>query len=128
MPVEWTRDDARRLFTAVATGPLILAEVLVMTQTYRIGEYRPYKLLFDASAATTDARTPEVRSLVAGIGAAARESARGPVAVVATDSVLYGMARMYQTLAEEVGVSNIRVFRTVADAEEWLDVKGGAPG
>ena len=36
-----------------------------------------------------------------------------------TNDVCYGMARMYQILAEPDGIS-VGVFRTVADAERWL--------
>jgi hypothetical protein len=44
----------------------------------------------------------------------------GPTAIVTTDDVLYGMARMYSILAEGVGAAS-EVFRDVESATRWLN-------
>jgi hypothetical protein len=49
-----------------------------------------------------------------------RRGGVGPTAVVADTDVFYGMARMYQLLAEFDGIA-VGVFRDVAEAERWLD-------
>ena len=41
------------------------------------------------------------------------------LAIVAAEAVVFGMARMYQTRAQDV-VPNVRVFRTMEEAGAWL--------
>ena len=48
-----------------------------------------------------------------------RQAPFGPTAIASDNNVLYGMARMYQILAERDGIS-IGVFRSLPEAERWL--------
>jgi hypothetical protein len=76
--------------------------------------------LFDARGATTDITTDQVRALVRRADAMLRRGGVGPTAVVADTDVFYGMARMYQLLAELDGIA-VGVFRHVAEGERWLE-------
>jgi hypothetical protein len=45
---------------------------------------------------------------------------RGPVAVVATHPVLFGMARVYAAL-RDMAAGDVGVFYGIATAEQWLN-------
>ena len=75
--------------------------------------------LIDARGVTTDLTTADVRRLVQRAGAMLRTVDLGPTAIVTTNDVVYGMARMYSILAEGVGV-NVEVFRDIDAATTWL--------
>ena len=76
--------------------------------------------LLDARGATTDITSEQVRRLVRRAAEILRNADLGPTAIVTTDDVAYGMARMYSILLEDVG-ANAEVFRDVASATRWLD-------
>ena len=78
-----------------------------------------YPELFDATGASTILTSDQVRTLVRRTHDLVRRGPFGPTAIVATNDMLFGMARMYEILAETDGVS-VGVFRTLADADRWL--------
>jgi hypothetical protein len=41
------------------------------------------------------------------------------LAIVASQDIVYGMARMYQSLTEQT-VANVRIFRDIEEARAWL--------
>jgi hypothetical protein len=45
------------------------------------------------------------------------------LAIVASEDVVYGMARMYQSVSDD-GPQNVMVFREIAEAMEWLGMQG----
>jgi hypothetical protein len=47
------------------------------------------------------------------------------IAIVATNNVVFGMARMYETLMDGADVT-VRTFRDMAEAEAWLDLEAAA--
>ena len=51
---------------------------------------------------------------------AAGRPPRGPVVIVANDDVIYGLARMAQTLSEMRLNWHVDVVRTMVQAREWL--------
>ena len=75
--------------------------------------------LFDARGATTNVTTQQVRTLVSRAAALLRRIRLGPTAIVATDDVVFGMARMYAILTEDAG-ARVEVFRDVESANRWL--------
>ncbi len=76
--------------------------------------------LIDARGATTDITPDEVRRLVRRAADMLRSVDLGPTAIVTTDDVMYGMARMYSILAEGVGAA-AEVFRDMESATRWLE-------
>ena len=54
----------------------------------------------------------------------ASELAARRLAIVTDSPVAYGMARMYQMLAENTGGA-IQVFRQIEEATAWAPVRGG---
>jgi hypothetical protein len=79
--------------------------------------------LVDARGAKTDLTSEQLRQLVQRAAQMARTIPLGPTAIVATDDTVFGMARMYSILAEQVGVS-VEVFRDLGSAERWLNQTG----
>jgi hypothetical protein len=119
-------DTAHSRVIATAVGDLSLVELKDFIGTVRAGEQREWALLFDATSATTDISGGQVRALAMVVGSALRrEGTRAPVAIVAANDALFGVMRMYQTLCEEEGFSDIGVFRTRGEAEKWLAQQGG---
>ena len=103
-----TREDLRAYFENVRSNPRAeLDELIDLTEA-------------DPSAITSDQ--------IAAIAHAAREIEPGTraarVAIVAPGDVAFGLARMYE--AQQDRLSNtIRVFRDLAEAEEWLALENG---
>jgi hypothetical protein len=75
--------------------------------------------LFDATGANTNLTADEVKALAEEAAALFERGKVGPVAVVATDGVLFGMARMYEAFVADLAVP-FHVFREVSPALEWL--------
>jgi hypothetical protein len=80
--------------------------------------------LFDARGATTNLTPAEVRTLVQRAADTLRGTPLGPTAIVATNDVVFGMARMYAILTEHAG-AKVEVFRDVEAARRWLQAVGG---
>jgi hypothetical protein len=80
--------------------------------------------LFDARGATTNLTTGQVRTLVQRAADTLRGTALGPTAIVATDDVTFGMARMYAILTEQAG-ARVEVFRDIESAKRWLEEVSG---
>jgi hypothetical protein len=75
--------------------------------------------LVDARGAKTDLTAEQVRRLVRRTTQLARTTPLGRTAIVATDDVAFGMARMYSILTEGQGAA-VEVFRDLDSAEQWL--------
>ena len=75
--------------------------------------------VIDGRGATTDVTPGQVRLLVARTDALVRKGRFGALAIVTDSDFAFGMARMYQILAEPLPVQ-IGVFRTLEDATTWL--------
>lgn len=122
MEMEYKRDDERRRFTVVSRGVASMTDILTSLDRQREEGAWTYALLHDGRALTgVDMDAHDIRCLLDRVGLLNRQHGpQGPVAIVATDATTYGMARMYSILAEaENLVTN--VFRSVAEAEAWLD-------
>ena len=80
--------------------------------------------LFDARGTTTNVTAEQVRMLVQRAADTLRRIPLGPTAIVATDDVVFGMARMYAILTEQAG-ARVEVFRDVESANRWLQELSG---
>ena len=76
--------------------------------------------VIDARGATTDVTALQVRLLIQRAASMLRVADVGPTAIVTSDDVVYGMARMYSILAESAGV-HAEVFRDMQSAHVWLE-------
>jgi hypothetical protein len=125
MPITVTREDERRRFTAIGKGPLSAEEILVFMAGHRVGEYRPYAMLLDVTEATFEVTVEDMHAFASrGDALRTAEGPRGPVAIVASRPGVFGLSRMYETLAEIKDLPPVRVFHTTQAADEWLATVG----
>jgi hypothetical protein len=126
MPIRSHVDPVHGRIVTRAEGLVTLAAHIAAEE--RAGTIGPPELL-DTRADSTDLTAPQVRELVPRVHELARHGRIGPTAVVATNAVVYGMARMSAILGEEIGIA-VEVVRDLPSAEAWLDRfdRPGGPG
>ena len=76
--------------------------------------------MFDARQATTNLTSAEVRHLVERMRSKAVVGTLGPTALVTTNDVVFGMARMYSLMSDTFD-HRFTVFRSMIEAERWLN-------
>lgn len=118
MPISYVIDQELRLIRSRAVGVISFADLSAHMRAELGGESSTYPELFDCTDATTDLTADEVRKLVQSRAEIAKQHQAAPVAIVATNDVLYGMLRMFDALTNEL--RPIRVFRNTRQAEDWL--------
>jgi hypothetical protein len=119
MPISYVIDQDLRLIRSRAEGVVSFADLSAHMRTELGSEFSTYPELFDCTQATTDLTAEQVRKLVQSRAEIAKHHKAAPVAIVATNDVLYGMLRMFDALTNEL--RPIRVFRDMRQAEEWLN-------
>jgi hypothetical protein len=101
---------------AVVTGEMKIEELMAFAAAQRVGERRAWALIFDISGAIVNLSSADVQE-------AAEFSAQspiGPVAIIASENAVFGLARMFQTYSDISGRDNVGVFRTFDEAQSWL--------
>ncbi|MBI4659531.1 MAG: hypothetical protein HY735_11885 [Verrucomicrobia bacterium] len=120
LPISCRIDHARRRLYTRAEGVVTYAEMRAHVYTDLSSEEAAYGEIIDCSNATTNVTGADMRQLAAERKKVDERQRRpGPVAVVATDDLFYGMLRMYDVLTERI--RPFRVFREMREAECWLD-------
>jgi hypothetical protein len=119
MPITHVIDRFRQGMVTIAEGLVTFADIMAHLDV----EAREHGLdlpeLIDARFATTDITPNQVRQIVRRVHDLVRQQPFGPTAIVATDDVAFGMARMFSILAEGDGVA-VGVFRDIQSASSWL--------
>jgi hypothetical protein len=120
LPISCRIDHARRRLYTRAEGVATFAEMRTHVNTKLTAKEATYGELIDCSNTTTSVTGAEIRQLAAERKKVdERQHRPGPVALVATNDLFYGMLRMYDALTERI--RPIRVFRSAREAERWLD-------
>lgn len=122
MPIDYRIDSARGIVFTTATGILTNEELLAHKQ----------RLLTDPAFHGHLVELSDVRSVERldvtpeGIGQFVQQDARDTrklerykLAIVATEAVVFGMARMYQTRTSK-HLPNVGIFRSMDEAATWL--------
>lgn len=123
MAFEYRIDPLRGIVFATGRGSLTAAEIeSVLRRIRRDDQFRSdLPALIDLSGvANLDVSAAEVRDV-------ARNDPFGPGsrrAIVAPTDAVYGVARMYQMLRDDVG-EEIEIFRTTPEARHWLGLEDG---
>jgi hypothetical protein len=110
-----------------AEGLLTFADLVAHVDAERRDRSPSYQELFDATGATTDLTAEQVQAMVLRAYQMFQKEPIGETAIVATEPVVFGLARMYAIQCEQLGPP-VEVFRTVAEAEQWLDSRASATG
>jgi hypothetical protein len=119
MPVRYERDDALRRVVVTVDGALRKSDMLTVIARQRAEDTWSYGTLFDLRRVTEHPTITDLRELM-DAASSRRQAAppRGPVAILATDPVMYGIACTYAALGH--AKLTIRVFRHVDEADRWL--------
>ncbi len=124
MPLTVELQSERQRVSVVARGALTQAERLsALTDCIALLGANPgLGVLFDAGEATSAPTPLENREIMEAASTMAPVFLAG-VAIVITETVQYGMARMLQTLLESRGVA-VAVFTEISAAIAWLGTHG----
>jgi len=125
MPVSYSIDPAQGLVLNIGTGVLTDADMRE-TQQRMIADadFRStYSQLFDLTDVTDVRLTSPYLREMADATAFAPGSRR---ALVVTQTLLYGLSRMFQAFLGDHGEA-FRIFGSRADAEAWLDLRRPVP-
>jgi hypothetical protein len=120
MPIHFHYDrDVGILFTR-AEGLLTLDDILRHLNRERSTKGIARPEVFDATQASTDATGEQVRTVLQRMIDMRCQGAFGPTAVITTNDVVFGMARMLAILCELEGGPEVQVFRTFDAGLDWL--------
>ena len=135
MPIAYGIDRERRLVVAVPYGTLEDAHVFgYQREVWSLPELAGFDELIDMTdvqhiALPSPQRVVDLATLSAGMDAPA-EAGRRParMAIVAPTDLAFGLGRMYQAYRsmKSAGVPrHVGVFRTMAEAMQFLEIEGG---
>jgi 2-hydroxychromene-2-carboxylate isomerase len=119
MPMTLEIDPAHRTLRTVASGLVTYDDLSRHLDEEESSDAVGFAEVIDGRGATTDITPDQVRALVARTDALLRRGRFGALAIVTDSDFAFGMARMYQILAEPLPVQ-IGVFRTLEQAAVWL--------
>jgi hypothetical protein len=127
MPITFDIRPEKKLAIAVHEGLVPDAEFLsAYASLYADARFDvTFDLLVDLRQADSSARSTEaLKEFAACVGERYPDADSHPrVAVVATESISFGLARMYEAFSDTVPWE-FRVFREFQDALEWLGADG----
>jgi hypothetical protein len=119
MPVRYERDDPQRRIVVTVHGALQKSDMLTVMARQRAEDTWAYGTFFDLRHVTEHPTLADLRELMDEASSyRPAEAPRGPVAILATDPVMYGLACTYAALGR--AKLAIRVFRFVDEANRWL--------
>lgn len=119
MPITATYDHQHRRVIATAVGRISLDEIRSHLEEERQEPALGFTEVIDARDAIPDFHPADVRILVAWLRWLAERTRLGPTAIVVDSDFAFGMARVIETLVEDVAL--VKPFRDKLDAELWLD-------
>jgi len=122
MPIRYELDDARRRLVVTVEGPFAVADFLAVMERQRDDGAWTYGMLSDLRGMTGEPAIDDLRQFMS--EAERTTQPRGPVAILATDPVIYGRACTYAALTR--ATLTIEVFRDWDKAEQWLTAQANA--
>ncbi len=125
MPVTYRIDIERRRIVTHCTGPTTLAEVIAHFDELELDANCPVgaDVLLDLASMTTAPNIGQMRSAAERTAEAARKVRFGSIAIVVSNDLLFGMARVFEAFTE-AHFSRTAVFRSREAAEVWLEGPG----
>jgi hypothetical protein len=119
MPIELVRDDAARRVFATGRGEFRPDDVIGVLASLRDSGAWTYAVLLDLRYMTGEPTIADLRPIMSLTDpSGGSEQSRGPLAIVATNPVLYGVACAYAAKATPPG--RAAVFRDRDEAVTWL--------
>ncbi len=125
MPISSHIDHANDLTTLNATEDFTFDEVMALVKMFY--DQPTKNALMDLTAASEPNFSADEIRQIANHKLRIENPDRidGKTAIVAPEDLVYGLGRMFQSLSEMNKVPfEVRIFRTMAEAEDWLEDKG----
>ena len=122
MPLSLEIDERRRRVFGKGSGEIGPADFVHFFSERKKSYYNGFPELLDFGDATTSFSDDEIGSLAAARRKLAEKMPPAPVAYVARNEKLFEMFRKLKELTQDI--RPIEVFRTLAEAEKWLDSAG----
>jgi len=121
MPVVYEIDKFRGLIRTRCNGPVTLEEVLGHFRALEHDPACPDRLdvLLDLTAMASKPDRGELQDVRSEMDRISGRVRFGACAVVVSSDVMFGMSRMFTSLAGSY-FRDAQVFRATSDAEEWL--------
>lgn len=120
MPIRFIYDPYVRILFSTAEGIVSFSDIDIhLTEEHRELALA-HRELVDASAATTNLTSAEVRIVVERLRGLMQKGPFGPTALVTSDDTLFGMANMLAIISDLRGGPSVGVFRTFDEALDWL--------
>jgi hypothetical protein len=120
MPIEYVLDRARQRLTIVGRDPVGELDVVEWLERQAVDGAWAYGALVDLRLVAWNPTTAEIRRILRWVVTlSVLRGPRGPVAVVATQPALFGMAHMYAALSDQTA-GRVEAFYELAAAERWL--------
>ena len=116
MSIRYERDDASRRVVITVEGPFAAADFLAVMERQRADGAWTYGMLYDLRGMTGEPAIDDLRQFMSEAERATQP--RGPIAILATDPVIYGRACTYAALTR--ATLTVEVFRNRDEAEWWL--------
>jgi len=123
MPIQYVRDPARGWLFTTAYGLVTFLEINEHLDVEEHSRDLGQPELVDARTATTNLTADQIRRLAQRAADTASRIPLGPTAIVTTNDVVFGMARMYSAFAERAR-ARVEVFRDMDAADVWLEGEG----
>ncbi|MBI1372274.1 MAG: hypothetical protein GC159_05875 [Phycisphaera sp.] len=123
MPIDYVTEISLGLSRMTVSGRVIFADLesLVRRQLNDPDYALCSRELVDARDVTPDVTSDELRRYAELIARHNGSLPKTRTAIVTNDDLTFGLARMYSGMVESTG-REVEVFRTIADAERWLEV------
>lgn len=126
MPITTEVDKSSGWRRSRVSGLLQYEEFVTHLIGTRTGRDSTLLELFDATGAATDLTVEQVRAISEKAKDLRSTGALGPMAIVADDDTLFGMARMYESFGGD-RIGPIHIFRDLGQAENWLSTQTPSP-
>ena len=130
MPLYWSIDSRRRLFTGVGEGDVSLGDVLALLEALVGARALSYRKLFDARAAQSIMTEEEMLTVCARVRACHDQGPIGTLAMVTTGEQTLRCARLLGVLA--AADRPMKMFASPHAARLWLSrqrrLTGARPG
>jgi hypothetical protein len=123
MPIRYERDDVRRRVVVTVEDTIEPDDAFAIIERQRLDDAWSYGLLYDLRLMTGRLTLAELRPIL-GRASQSHSAARGPIAILATDPAVYGMACSYAVLGRST--LTIEVFRDRDEADQWLTAQAKA--
>jgi hypothetical protein len=119
MPIDYTRDDSRRLVTITSTDPFVFSELLDLVDRQRAEGVWTYAVLYDSRQKRQSSSVEQLLALVERVRTVGGGQRRGPVGVaLPLDTQRFESGVLFSVLAGHEW--EIEVLLTDEQVDDWV--------